>query len=142
MENHSKSTGGREAIARANRIKSTLNLAAHKDFGQEYGEWTPGGNPAGYFTYSHLGIEVRLRFSQDNIEWTATCPKLKIETTFPHQPPQDIQNLLNDWIMDHIDRGISFRTRLRRSTPAVQDFAKKYQLSIADADEMLRERAL
>jgi hypothetical protein len=37
--------------------------------------------------------------------------------------------------------GASFRTRLRRSMPAIQEFAEKYQLPLDIADEMFLERA-
>jgi hypothetical protein len=132
-----KNKARQETIERANhkrRLRRTLDLSNHPGFG-----WEPG-----YYLYNHFGVEVRLRFSQETYEWTAKCPHLKIETSFPHQPPQDIQNLLNDWILDNTTYigGASFRTRLRRSTPAVRNFAKKYRLSLADADEMMQERAL
>lgn len=132
--------GRREAVARANRMKADLNLALSPQFDQDYGPYGKSGNPAGFFTYTHLGYEIRLRFNQVSYEWLATCPHFDIEKTFPHQSPQDIQTLLNDWLLDHINPPTSPQALLRQSTPAVNDLAQRHGISVNVADEMLFER--
>ncbi len=119
--------GRREATSRANRIKASTNLTDYPAFGQGYGEW--GQFVTGYFTYTHLGIEIKLRFSQISWEWTARADHLKIEKSFPHQSSQTLQNELNQWIADHSLRlTTSPAALLRQSTPS--------QL----ADEVMLER--
>lgn len=94
-----------EATGRANRIKASLNLALSPDFDRDYGPYGPDGEPAGFFTYTHLGYEsyeIRLRFSQVSHEWAVSCPHFNIETSFPHQPAPVIKQLLNDWLQGYI----------------------------------------
>lgn len=129
-----------EVTGQANRMRGALNLTSHPNFGRDYGEWTPSGNPAGYFTYSHLGYEVRLRFSQETHEWTAMCSHFDIQTSFPNQPPQDIQAILNTWLMDHIERPITPDARLRSNRPAVLELANRHGISPSLALEMYEEK--
>ncbi len=133
-------TRQREGTERANRMKCALNLASHPDFGRDYGEWTPGGNPAGYFTYCHLGYEIRLRFSQETCEWRATCPHFSIEINFPNQPSQDIQQLLNDWLSDHLAHIATENDRWRMGLPAVQTLASRHGVSQVEALEIYKLR--
>jgi hypothetical protein len=112
-------------------LRRTLDLSKYQGF-----DWEPG-----HYIYNHLGIEVKLRFSQETYEWTAKCPHLKIETSFPHQPPQDIQELLNDWLLTHhTERPTSPEARLRQSTPAVQKLANRHGIPVSVADELVLER--
>lgn len=99
----SKSRQGRiEARNRKRNMHRTLDLAAYPGF-----DWEPG-----HYIYNHMGMEVRLRFSQKTFKWTAKAPYLKIETTFLHMPPQDIQWLLDKWLLDH-------EAQLRQTWPVV-----------------------
>ena len=136
-----RSTRQASSTLRANRMKATLNLAASAAFNKGYGPFGLSGQPAGYYTYTHLGYEVRLRFNQENHEWAATCPYFGIETTFAHQPAPQIQALLNEWVLAHIEQTASFPARLRQIAPAVQSFASRHGITVTLADEMLQERA-
>ncbi len=131
--------GRREATARANMMKATLNLASSPLFDQDFGPYGPNGTPAGFFTYTHLGYEIRLRFNQDTWEWLATCPHFGIEKTFPHQPHRDIQNLLNDWLLERIGPP-SPQAKLRQSTPAVKQMADRHNIPLWLADDFMLER--
>ncbi len=129
--------GRREATAHANRIKASTRLADYPNFGRDYGEWDD--KVAGYFTYSHYGTQVKLRFSHDSCEWTARARG--IETHFPHQAPEALQVALNEWIV-HLSprRPTSPQAQLRQSTQAVQEFAARHNISVALADEIMLER--
>ena len=137
----SSSRQGRlERTEHANRLKGVLNLTKHPGFGQEYGPLVPGGNPADYITYTHLGYKIQLRFSQLSGEWKAVCPGLEIETTVPHQHPQDIQQILNDWLQDHLPPPVAPAV-LRQARPSrVQELATKHGISVDIALELYAER--
>ncbi len=130
-----------EVVARTNRIKAQLNrLKRHKDFTPNYAAWTLGGNPCGFLSYTHLGIEARLRFSQDTYEWKATCPHFGTEISFPDQDAENIIDILNDWLLAHIDRPISPDARLRSNRPSVQGLATRHKINPTLALEMYEER--
>jgi hypothetical protein len=111
-------------------LRHTLDLSKYQGF-----DWEPG-----HYIYNHLGIEVKLRFSQETYEWTAKAHKLGIEKSFPHQPPQDIQAKLNDWLLAHTERPTSPEAQLRQSTPAVQQLANRHGIPVGVADELMLER--
>jgi hypothetical protein len=120
-----------EAGNHKRHLRHTLDLSKHQGFG-----WQPG-----HYIYNHLGIEVKLRFSQDTYEWTAKAPHLGIEKSFPHQPPQDIQALLNDWLLAHTERRpTSPEAQLRRASIAVKEMARRHGISVHLADELMLER--
>ena len=129
-----------EAASQANRMKGALNLASHPDFTGDYGIWHSTGRPTSYVSYTHLGYEVRLRFSSDG-EWTATCPHFGIETNFPNQTPENIQQILNDWLLAHIERPVSPDAHLRQCRRAVLELANRHRISPALALEMYEEMA-
>lgn len=130
-----------EAVGRANRTKGALNLASHPDFTGDYGIWEATGRPASYVSYTHLGYEVRLRFSQDDCEWRATCTHFNISITFPNQTPENIQEILNAWLLAHIERPVSPDAHLRQCQRAVLELANRHSISPALALEMYEERA-
>ena len=133
-------TRQREGSERANRMKSGLNLASHPDFTEDYGIWHSTGRPASYVSYTHLGYEVRLRFSQETYEWTATCPHFDIQTSFPNQPPHTIQQILNDWLSDHLANIATENDRWRMKLPAVQSLVNQHQVSSIEALEIYKMR--
>ncbi|MCP4083189.1 MAG: hypothetical protein GY743_23450 [Planctomycetaceae bacterium] len=110
-------------------LRRTLDLSK-SGFG-----WEPGA-----YIYNHLGVEIKLRFNQEMWEWTAKAHHLGIEITFAHQPPQDIQALLNDWITENTAKPTSPSAKLRQATPAVKQMAQRHNIPIGLADELMLER--
>lgn len=140
MKSRKRSSQGKEkATARANRMKWALDLTSNPNFIEDYGIWHSTGNPASYVSYTHLGYEIRLRFSQD-AEWKATCPHFDIQTSFPNQTPDQIQNILNDWLMAHIECPVTPDARLRSNRTAVQDLAARHGIGLALGLEVYDER--
>ncbi len=142
----SKSRQGRiEKTEHANRTKSQLNrLKRHKDFTPDYAPWTSKGNPCEFLSYTHLGVEARLRYSQETGEWRATCPHFNIEISFPDQDAKNIIAILNTWLIDYInlvEQPANERAARRQSAPAVQEFAVHNKIPLAVADEMMLERS-
>ncbi len=133
-------TRQREATEYAKQTKCALNFASHPDFIEDYGIWHSTGRPTSYVNYNHLGYEVRLRFSQDDLEWRATCPYFNITTTFPNQPPQDIQQILNEWLTDHLAHIATENDRRRMNLPAVQSLAEQHGVSQVEALEIYKLR--
>lgn len=130
-----------EATERSNRIKAQLDrLKRHKNFLPDFAPWTPGGNPCGFLSWTRLGIEVRLRFSQDACEWQATCPHFDIKIAFADQDADQIQTILNDWLRPYIERPASPDARLRSNRPAVAKLAKQYDINPSLALEVYEER--
>lgn len=128
-----------EAVGQANQMRAALNIASHPDFIDDYGIWHSTGRPTSYVSYTHLGYEVRLRFSSDG-EWVATCPHFDITTSFPNQIPENIQEILNDWLLAHIERPVSHDAHLRQCRPAVLELANRHSISPALALEIYEER--
>lgn len=137
MKSKSRQT---EVTSRTNRMRGALNLASHPNFDRDYGPYGKNGTPAGFFVYNHLGYEVQLRFSQEPHEWTATCPHFGIQTSFPNQTPENIQEILNDWLLGHIERPVNHATHVRQLTPAVQELAQRHNIAVSLADEIILER--
>jgi len=134
-----------ERIAHANRIKTQLNrLKRHKDFTPDFAAWTSEGEPCGFLSYTHLGIEARLRYSQITDEWTATAPHFSIEISFPDQEAENIIDILNTWLLDYIyvQQPANEQAKRRQSSPAVQEFAIDNKIPLSVADEMMLERSL
>ncbi len=128
-----------ETTGRANRMKSALTLTSHPDFTGDYGIWHSTERPTSYVSYTHLGYEIRLRFSHDG-EWTATCPHFNILTTFPNQLPQNIQQILNAWLTDHLAHIATENDRWRMNLPAVQSLGVQHGVSQVEALEIYRLR--
>lgn len=128
-----------EATGRSNRIRTGLDLTSNPNFTGDYGIWHSTGNPTSYVSYTHLGYEIRLRFSYDG-EWTATCPHFDIQTSFPNQTPDQIQNILNDWLIAHIECPVTPDARLRSNRTAVQDLAARHGIGLALGLEVYDER--
>lgn len=130
MKSHSRQA---EAVGRANRLKASTVPAFATP---EYGEWKPGGNPAGYFKCEILGIEVKLRLG---MVWTAYCPHFDIQVQFTNRPDSAMVIFLADWLTAHIEAPQS-PAKLRQATPAVLDMAQRHNISPALALEFYEER--
>lgn len=141
MENHSKSTNGQEAIARANRIRMATDLTHSSDFDLQRGDEYRSGHPCSYYTLQYRGVKAHLRF---DYMWTVRCPSLDIEELFLNQTPDTLAREIETWIDEHLpfNGHLSPNAQLRQSTPAVKDFATKHGISIEVAYEMMLERSL
>lgn len=129
-------------VGHSNGIKAETNLAHSPHFDRVYGPFGASGRETGYFTYTYLGYEIRLRWSQVSHQWAATCPALGIETSFPNQSIEKIQPLLDNWLTEHVGRPVSFDAHLRQSSPAVRQLAEKHDVPFEIALEIYEERGM
>lgn len=130
-------TSQSEGTVRANGIRADINPSKVKGFSREYGEFRPGGNPAGYWSCFCLGHEVKLRFDQ---VWTAYCPDLNLETTFTNRTDDDKIVFLSDWINDLLDNPQAPTAQHRQRLPSVLYLAEYHDIPVHLADEIMRGR--
>ena len=130
--------GRREATARARRTRSAVDLTNDPNFDLQYGSEWDGGPPCDYYTLQYRGVKAHLRF---DYMWVVKVPSLAIETLFSNQVPDTLAKEIETWIDEHLPSpSTSIATKLRQSTPAVQDLAQRHGISLEIADEIMLER--
>jgi hypothetical protein len=69
-------------------IRRSTDLAQYPGF-----DWEPGS-----FIYTCLGYKIGLRFCQSIGMWTCKCDELTAQVEIIHQPPENLENALQNWI--------------------------------------------